>query len=157
MCTEMNDVKDQIKQEFVEKDYENVNSWSSAKIKSENAKARSNFFYRDYINKLDLEFKMKEMLQTLKDVTIKIKGVVVKIGKILLNSIIKLIEYFPNTVMGLVIGLFLSLIVKEIPVLGKLVTPVFMPLVISFTCFTGLVKDLQQSLIHSKFAGSGNN
>lgn len=57
----------------------------------------------------------------------------------------------------MIIGLFLSLIVNGIPVVGHVVTPLLMPLTISLTGFAGLVKDLQQAVIHSKLAGSGNN
>jgi len=59
----------------------------------------------------------------------KVGEVVVKIGKIILNLLMKLTTEFPNTISGILVGFGLGLIFTSIPVLGwllgGLITPIF--------------------------------
>jgi len=58
-------IRESIINEFLEKGYENVNDWDEEKIKAANESCHSSSYYRKLINKLDLDFKVKEKLQKL--------------------------------------------------------------------------------------------
>lgn len=59
----------------------------------------------------------------------KVGGVVIKVGKIILNILMKIATQFPNTISGIVVGFILGVIFTSIPIigwlLGSFVTPLF--------------------------------
>lgn len=150
-------VREAIINEFLEKGYENVKDWGDEQIKAVNASCHSSSYYRKFINKLDLDFKVKEKLQKIKDFTIKIGKSVLKIGLLILESIQKLASQLPNTVSGLLVGLFMGLIISCIPVIGHALSPIIIPILVILGIAEGFLTDMQQNSFLSKVRGATAN
>ncbi len=91
--------------------------------------------------------KVKGLLEQLDEVYIQIKDKVIYIGRIIINTIIWLIKNYPNATIGLIIGLVLSWIVSNIPILGWILAPfvnILFP-VIGFT--VGFVADIKDKAL----------
>jgi len=150
-------IRESIINEFLEKGYENVNDWDEEKIKAANESCHSSSYYRKLINKLDLDFKVKEKLQKLKDFTVKIGKTVLQIGKMILESIQKLASQLPNTVSGLMVGLFMGLIISCIPVIGHALSPIIIPILVILGIAEGFLADMQQNSFLAKVKTAVSN
>lgn len=147
---EQDRVREEIINEFLKNGFDNVNGWDEEKIKAANNGCHSSSYYRKLINKLDLNFKVKEKLQTLKDFTIKIGKTVLEIGKLILESLKKLAAQLPNTVSGIIVGLFLGLLISCIPVIGHAISPVVIPILVLLGVAEGFLADMQQVSFFAK-------
>ena len=154
---EQDRVREEIINEFLKNGFDNVNDWDEEKIKAANESCHSSSYYHKLINKLDLDFKVKEKLQKLKDFTVKIGKTVLQIGKMILESIQKLASQLPNTVSGLLVGLFMGLIISCIPVIGHALSPIIIPILVILGIAEGFLADMQQNSFLAKVKTAVSN
>lgn len=151
---EQDRIQEEVVNEFLNNGFDNVNDWNEEKIKAANNSCHSSSYYRKLINKLDLNFKVKEKLQVLKDFTIRVGKTVLEIGKLILESLRKLASQLPNTVSGIIVGLFLGLLISCIPVIGHAISPVVIPILVLLGVAEGFLVDMQQASFFTKVKAS---
>ncbi|MEL7638053.1 MAG: hypothetical protein AAGU21_00270 [Solidesulfovibrio sp.] len=98
------------------------------------------------IRSLDISAQDKGLLRALMEAKTEIGGVMVRIGKKLLDICFSalniLMEHFPATMAGLLLGALLGLVFSSIPVLGWLLGPMLGPILVLGVGTMGLLKDL---------------
>ena len=109
------------------------------------------------IRSLDISAQDKGLLRALMDAKTEIGGVMVRIGKKLLDLCLSalniLMANFPATMAGLLLGALLGLVFSSIPVLGWFLGPMVGPILMLGIGTLGLLKDLgglalvQQSIV----------
>ena len=147
---EIAEAKKAIIKEYLEHGFENFENWNLNKIRQEEEDCHSDCYYRDFINKLEMDFKVKEMLQRIKGLCIKIKNVTIHIGKVILNGLIRLARILPNTIACLAFGFFLALIVSSVPLIGHFLAPLTIPVLTVAGGIYGFMLDTQTNTIVSR-------
>lgn len=89
----------------------------------------------------------RERLKKIVNKTIEIGRKIIRIGKIILSHLMKIVEEFPATVMGAVIGLFFGLLISSVPLIGWLLGPILMPIMIAVLAALGFVVDLKDKML----------
>ena len=79
----------------------------------------------------------------------KIGEVVIKIGKIILNILMKIASQFPNTISGILVGFALGLIFTSIPVIGWLLGSLLTPLFALAGGVMGFMADMSKKIADS--------
>lgn len=104
------------------------------------------YFIR-WIDNIDLDPKVKNLLKEMLKITGKIGGKLYEIGKIILKFLIKITEEFPNTVFASVIAFTLGAIIKFIPVIGPLISPVVAPILNLIVISSALLIDMRNKIL----------
>lgn len=107
-------------------------------------------FYTSYIDNTNLEVKYKNILKKLLEVSCEIGGKVYAVGKIVLNVLIKIIEKFPYTALGLLVGYTLGLIASFVPIVGPLISPLVTPVLTLIGGAAGFVADAKNLILRNK-------
>lgn len=102
------------------------------------------FDLEDWLSRMTLDAKIKGFINAIVDVTAKVGSVVVKVGKFVLNLLFDIMEQFPNTVKGAIVGAAIGFLFMQIPLIGWLLGPVAIPLF----AFTGTVIGLADDLVN---------
>jgi len=91
---------------------------------------KSNDDYKDELDRMEGSEVFKNVCKGVLNFTIEVGKVVIRIGKIVFDIILKIVRQFPNTILGILVGFILGLIFTSIPILGwllgSLITPLFM-------------------------------
>ena len=96
-----------------------------------------------YLDNLDISADAKLLLENIRAITIKVGNAIVTIGKKILEIIVVLIKKFPNTAVGILVGLFLSILVASVPLIGTLLALTLKPWLVLFGIGVGLKEDLK--------------
>jgi hypothetical protein len=72
----------------------------------------------------DASIRLKEII----DVTRRISGKAISLGKIIVIKLIEFVKAHPNLAVGVALGAAISLLISSIPLLGSLLAPVALPL-----------------------------
>jgi len=95
-----------------------------------------------YIDNLNISSETKVILNEVKALVINIKGKLVKVGLKIIETIIYLIKKYPNTIMGLLIGLAFGLLLSSIPLIGWIIGPIITPLSAALGLAYGYMTDV---------------
>lgn len=109
---------------------------------AKNESLLSNGAYENFIDRLDVSDNWKVFLRSLIRMTIKIYGVVVEAGKVVLNIIIDGVRRFPHAIGGAVIGLILGMLLCAIPFLGPFLSSAVAPVLAIVGGLAGLAMDV---------------
>jgi hypothetical protein len=113
-----------------------------------NKECRDDYYYYEWIRKLDIDEKWKDFLIDLVKKIKEIGTFILNIGKILLNALKELMRNFPATAAGIIAGLFFGMVISFIPLIGQFLAPIVTPLIVftlgligfaidSYNMFTG--------------------
>ena len=80
------------------------------------------------IDNMEVPSEAKSILYSLRSFTVEIGGVLVKIGKRVLEVLLYVLEKYPATVIGTLVGAVLGYMVSTIPIIGWLLSPIVTPL-----------------------------
>ena len=110
------------------------------------------------IRSMNMSAKDKGLLRTLMDSTMEVRGKLVHIGKKLLDICLIALEYlleqYPATMAGLLLGALLGLVFSAIPILGWVLGPLVGPVLTLGIGSVGLLQDLgAMHLIRDRLAG----
>jgi hypothetical protein len=119
-----------------------------------NQACKQGSYYEDWINRQeDISATMKNVLKDLVKFTVKVGSVVLRIGKIVLNIVMKIILQFPNTIAGILLGFIFGLICSSIPFLGWLLGPIMTPLFALAGGIIGFMADMSNKITASGLEG----
>jgi len=112
-----------------------------------NASCRSDEECHSWIDNLDSDATpaqrtVKLILKNLINFTVQAGKLVLKMGKIILENVIKIVKAFKNTIAGLVAGFVLGTIFSAIPLIGWLLGPIMIPLLTVVGGVAGFMADM---------------
>lgn len=126
---------------------------TSEQAKQMNSKLEDTTVYERWINNQDFGKngdKIKKVLIKMLSITQKVGDTILNIGKVVVDFFIKLIkkllQEFPNTVLGMIGGLLLGLLVSCIPVLGWILDALVIPLFVSIGGILGFITDMKNKI-----------
>lgn len=121
------------------------------KAKAINAESKEDEYYINLIDNWEINAQFKEVSKKLVTVTQKIGGVVLKIGKWVLNLVKDIVQQIrqklPNTIIGAIVGFAFGLVFSTIPILGWLLGGMVTPLLTIAGGVLGLMSDISDSNI----------
>ena len=121
-------------------------NFSEAKMNTQESMCQNKAFYEDWIDNLDCDPKVKQILKDTLRATIKVGKQIYQFGKMILNMVIDLARKFPHMTEGALLGLLLSLIIDYIPFLGPWLNTLLRPLLIIIGATLGLAVDVYVKL-----------
>ena len=126
---------------------------TSEQAKQMNSELGDTTVYERWINNQDFGKngdKIKKVLIKMLSITQKVGDTILNIGKVVVDFFIKLIEKllqkFPNTVLGMIGGLLLGLLVSCIPILGWILDALVIPLFVSIGGILGFITDMKNKI-----------
>lgn len=126
---------------------------TSEQAKQMNSELEDTTIYERWINNQDFGKngdKIKKVLIKMLSITQKVGDTILNIGKVVVDFFIKLIkkllQEFPNTVLGMIGGLLLGLLVSCIPVLGWILDALVIPLFVSIGGILGFITDMKNKI-----------
>lgn len=126
---------------------------TSEQAKQMNSELEDTTVYERWINNQDFGKngdKIKKVLIKMLSITQKVGDTILNIGKVVVDFFIKLIkkllQEFPNTVLGMIGGLLLGLLVSCIPVLGWILDALVIPLFVSIGGILGFITDMKNKI-----------
>lgn len=126
---------------------------TSEQAKQMNSELEDTTVYERWINNQDFGEngdKIKKVLIKMLSITQKVGDTILNIGKVVVDFFIKLIkkllQEFPNTVLGMIGGLLLGLLVSCIPVLGWILDALVIPLFVSIGGILGFITDMKNKV-----------
>lgn len=126
---------------------------TSEQAKQMNSELEDTTVYERWINNQDFGKngdKIKKVLIKMLSITQKVGDIILNIGKVVVDFFIKLIkkllQEFPNTVLGMIGGLLLGLLVSCIPVLGWILDALVIPLFVSIGGILGFITDMKNKI-----------
>lgn len=126
---------------------------TSEQAKQMNSELEDTTVYERWINNQDFGKngdKIKKVLIKMLSITQKVGDTILNIGKVVVDFFIKLIkkllQEFPNTVLGMTGGLLLGLLVSCIPVLGWILDALVIPLFVSIGGILGFITDMKNKI-----------
>lgn len=102
------------------------------------------------LDRLALSADAKVLMGKLLDTTAEVAGKIIEVGRQILAFVTDVLKRFPNTALGLVIGLTLTVVVGSIPLLGAVLAPLVGPILIAFTVTSGALADMKNSGIEKQ-------
>lgn len=97
------------------------------------------------LDRMALSADAKALMGKLLDTTAEVAGKIIEIGRQILAFVTDVLKRFPNTGLGLVIGLTLTVVIGAIPFLGVVLAPLVGPLLTAFTVTSGALADMKNS------------
>lgn len=126
---------------------------TSEQAKQMNSELEDTTVYERWINNQDFGKngdKIKKVLIKMLSITQKVGDTILNIGKVVVDFFIKLIkkllQEFPNTVLGMIGGLLLGLLVSCIPILGWILDALVIPLFVSIGGILGFITDMKNKI-----------
>ncbi|MEM6483964.1 MAG: hypothetical protein AAF662_03115 [Pseudomonadota bacterium] len=98
---------------------------------------------KGYIDSLPVSAEIKALLFRITKFTIAVGGVVVRIGKRLLEITMLLVKKYPHAGLGLVLGALIASLMAAIPLLGAALAAFLGPLLMLFGLAKGLWEDVR--------------
>jgi hypothetical protein len=83
------------------------------------------------VDSLDISADAKVIVHQIAKASIRVGQTVVKIGRKILDLVIRFFESYPNTSFGVILGFILSLLIGTIPVIGTVLGSFLGPLLIA--------------------------
>jgi hypothetical protein len=105
-----------------------------------------------WLENQNLSADAKAIIAKLVDTTIAVGGKVIAIGRKVLSSVGRLMQQFPNTSFGLVVGSALAFLIGSIPVVGWVLGPLLSPLLLAFGIGMGALNDFRSAKLEADLA-----
>ncbi|MFC1513453.1 hypothetical protein ACFL5P_00415 [candidate division KSB1 bacterium] len=96
-----------------------------------------------HIDNFNISADAKAMLYSLKDISIKIGGKILYVGKKVIEFIVLFIKKFPNLTVATIIGLVISQLISSIFIIGTLLGPILNPLILALGLSIGFYSDIK--------------
>ena len=106
------------------------------------------------LDKLSISADMKSILFTMAKTTIKIGSVVVKLGRKILDLVMRILTDFPTATTGAIFGAILGQLVATVPVIGFVFGPFVGPLSIALGFAVGGLQDFSNRAMAQRVAAS---
>ena len=107
---------------------------------------------REIIDQLDVSADTKSAVYALSRVTVRAGQIVVRIGRKILDVIVKLFKEYPNAGFGAIFGAIVGYIISTIPGFGQIVAPLVTPIFIGLGLIIGAISDIRDSNLARKIA-----
>lgn len=98
---------------------------------------------RQRVETLAISADAKALLLDLADQAVDVGGKLIQVGRKILSFVFDLVQRFPNTTFGTIIGLVLTLLVSAVPIVGALLGALLGPLLIALGVGAGALADLK--------------
>jgi hypothetical protein len=98
---------------------------------------------RGRIENLPISADGKSLLMDLADLTMKVSGKLIAIGRKILALAFDLAKKFQNVVFGVLIALLLSVVLAAIPLLGPAIAALLTPIMLAFGIAKGALEDFR--------------
>ncbi len=102
------------------------------------------------LDRMTLSADAKVLMGTLLETTAEVAGRIIEVGRQILAFAIDMLKRFPNTGLGLVVGLTLTAVIGAIPFLGAVLAPLVGPLLTAFTVTNGALADMKNSSLEKQ-------
>ena len=102
------------------------------------------------LDRMALSADAKVLMGKLLDTTAEVAGKIIEVGRQILAFVTDLLKRFPNTGLGLVIGLTLTALVGAIPLLGVVLGPLIGPILTTFTVTSGALADMKNTSLQKQ-------
>lgn len=102
------------------------------------------------LDRMDLSADAKVLMGNLLDTTAEVAGKIIEVGRQILAFAVDLLKRFPNTGLGLIVGLTLTVVIGAIPFLGAVLAPLLGPLLTVFTVTNGAMADMKNSSLEKQ-------
>jgi hypothetical protein len=112
---------------------------------------------KEVIDQLDVSADAKSALFAIAKVTIVVGGQIIKIGRKILDVIVRLANEFPNAGFGAILGGVLGFLVGSVPFIGLILGPICTPLLIAFGLAVGTMQDFRDKALVSKIISAQQN
>lgn len=99
------------------------------------------------LDRMALSADAKVLMGKLLETTVEVAGRVIEVGRQILAFVFEVVKHFPNTGLGLVVGLTLTSVIGGIPFLGVVLGPLIGPILTAFTVTSGAMADMKNSSI----------
>ena len=119
-------------------------------IKTINETVINNKKINSYIDNLEISPELKVVLDTLLNYSIKVGGLLLNIGRKIVEVLIYFIQNYPTMITGAIIGFTIGTIISSIPILGWLLGWLILPLSTALGMGIGLKIDLEDKGIEIK-------
>jgi hypothetical protein len=100
---------------------------------------------------------IREGLKKMLNKTVEIGKKIIRIGKIIFDSLMKIVKEFPVTIMGVIIGFFLGMLLYSVPLIGWLLGTILMPIAVAVFAALGFIVDLKNKLTQKAVLDTVNN
>ena len=105
---------------------------------------------RDWLERAPISADAKSLLFSVAATAVKIGGMVVNVGLKVLQTIQILVREHPSTAFGLVVGLVLSYLTTQVPLIGALLSPLLSPIFLAFGIGMGAIIDMKDRAVRSR-------
>ena len=102
------------------------------------------------LDRMALSADAKVLMGKLLDTTAEVAGKIIEVGRQILAFVTDLLKRFPNTGLGLVIGLTLTALVGAIPILGVVLGPLIGPILTAFAVTSGALADMKNTSLQKQ-------
>ena len=123
-------------------DPDDMNSLNMDNLEKITASVRKRSVYEDWIDNLSFDANAKNIMKQVLDLTFTVGNKIYQIGKAIIEFIMSLKESYPKTFDLAALGFIFSLLVLAIPVIGKFLFPIIMPIFVAVGGIIGLTYDL---------------
>ena len=106
------------------------------------------------IDSLAVSADTKSVLYKMAKTTITVGSTVLKIGRKILDIVVKVLSEFPNAGIGVIFGAVLGYLVASIPIIGFLLGPFLGPLAIALGFAVGVMQDLANKSLERRIMAS---
>jgi len=98
---------------------------------------------RSKIENLPISADGKSLLMDLAEITLKVSGKLIAIGRKILAFALDLAHKFQNVIFGVLIALLLSVVLATIPLLGPAIAALLTPIMLAFGIAKGALEDFR--------------
>jgi hypothetical protein len=98
---------------------------------------------RSKIENLPISADAKSLLMDLAQLTLKVSGKLIAIGRKILALALDLARKFQNVIFGMLIALLLSVVLATIPLLGPSIAALLTPIMLAFGIVKGAIEDFR--------------
>lgn len=102
------------------------------------------------LDRLPVSADAKALLRDLAEVTITVGRQVLAIGRKIVAFALGLVNAFPNTLFGIILGVVLTMLVGSIPLVGFLLAPLVGPLLLAFGITMGAISDMRDGALRAR-------
>jgi hypothetical protein len=103
--------------------------------------------YENWIDNLDgISAYLRDIFKKLVTFTLKVGKIVFKMGKIVLNIVMKLVREFSHTIAGAIAGFVLGFIFSGIPIIGWALAPIVIPVLTVIGGVAGFMEDMSRKI-----------
>ncbi|MGG7643894.1 hypothetical protein ACQ5SP_03680 [Rhodovulum sp. YNF3179] len=107
---------------------------------------------RRRISTLDLSADAKSVLYTIAKVSVRAGSMIVRIGRKILDGVMKIMAEFPSATSGTILGATLGFLVSSIPFVGLVLGPIAAPLFAALGLVLGAKQDIRDKMLLRRIA-----